>query len=507
MTLATKKGDSRHFLQKMGTTRSCRSCPFSPVLAAFFLCALAVLRAQTPAPHAQTVTRHYTQQDQQAKRYVYVPVSVPAGTTSLTVSYKYDRAGGANTVDLGLYEPGPLTLGTRALRGYSGGAQDTVTVAVDHASPGYWPGPLAEGEWHVLLGLYQVGPAGVDVTVTTTVSSDPPTGATPKLQARNAGPIRRGAAWYAGAMHTHTTFSDGTLSPADLVDKARGEKLDFVILTDHNNTANQLVALDRPDLLVITGEEVTTPGGHFNVWGLSGERAYIDFRIQPGDPAIKDVMKSAAERGGIISVNHPVTDCFACTWTHDVPPSVNAWEVFNGTAEGRRQALAMWDLLLRAGRRLTGVGESDWHHGPAPIGSPTSRVWATELSASAILKAVKDGHVIVMATTALPPPDIAAHAERVTARVGDELTVPAGDPVSIDVTVDPDAYRGDRVDLVWRGETVAHAIVPADGKLTFVRYPPEPGYFRVQIAAPDGMLRAIANPIYITIDPRAGRLR
>src|SRR5574338_1429692 len=85
-----------------------------------------------------TTVEHYTQRDQQTKRYVYLPVNVPAGTTSLTVSYKYDRAGGANTIDLGLYEPGPLTLGTPALRGYSGGAQDTVTVAVDTASPGYW---------------------------------------------------------------------------------------------------------------------------------------------------------------------------------------------------------------------------------------------------------------------------------------------------------------------------------------------------------------------------------
>ncbi|HTI38386.1 MAG TPA: CehA/McbA family metallohydrolase [Vicinamibacterales bacterium] len=446
-----------------------------------------------------TETRHYTQQDQQTKRYVYVPVNVPAGTTSLTVSYEYDRAGGANTVDLGLYEPGPLTLGTPAFRGYSGGAQDTVTVAVDHASPGYWPGPLPPGEWHVLLGLYQVGPGGVDVTVTSTTSSAPAAGPTPAVQPRNPGPIRRGAAWYAGAMHTHTTFSDGVLSPADLVDKARAEKLDFVVVTDHNNTAHQLVPLDRPGLLVISGEEVTTPGGHFNVWGLSGARAYVDFRIASGDPALPAVMKSASDRGALISINHAVTDCVACSWTHAVPDSVNAWEVFNGTVDGRRQAVAMWDQLLRAGRRVTAVGESDWHRGDAPIGSPTSRVWAPELSASAILAGVKSGRVIVMANTALPTPDIVARAGGATARVGDELTVAAGEGVSIDVTVDADAYRGNRIDLVWRGERVAHADVPEDGTVRFVRYPTAPGYFRVQIAGPDGSLRAFANPIFVRV--------
>jgi hypothetical protein len=295
------------------------------------------------------------------------------------------------------------------------------------------------------------------------------------------------------------TFSDGALSPGELVDKARAEQLDFVVITDHNNTAHQLVALDRPGLLVISGEEVTTPGGHFSVWGLSGERTYVDFRIASGDPVIADVMKAAADRGGIISVNHPVTDCVACSWTHAVPASVTAWEVFNGTPGGRRQAMAMWDELLRAGRRLTAVGESDWHRGSAPIGSPTSRVWAPELSAAAILKAVKAGHVIVMATTALPPPDIVARAGAVTAGVGDEMTVAVGERVSIDVVVDSEAFRGDRVDLVWRGESVAHVTVPADGKVSFVRYPTAPGYFRVQIAAPDGSPRAIANPIFVRL--------
>ncbi|HWK08447.1 MAG TPA: CehA/McbA family metallohydrolase, partial [Vicinamibacterales bacterium] len=199
------------------------------------------------------------------------------------------------------------------------------------------------------------------------------------------------------------------------------------------------------------------------------------------------------------SINHPVTDCVACSWTHAVPPTVSAWEVFNGTAEGRRQALAMWDQLLRSGRRLTAVGESDWHRGTASIGAPVSRVWAAALSTPAILDAVKSGHVIVMSAGTLPTPDIVAHAGSESARVGDDLTVARDTPVSIDVTVDPAAYRGNRVDLIWRGETVARVPVPADGKVSFERYPSEPGYFRVQIGGADGAPRVIANPIFLRI--------
>jgi hypothetical protein len=454
-------------------------------------------------PRSITITRHFTPRDQQVTRYAYVPVDVPAGTTKIAFAYRYDKAGGENVIDFGLFEPGSLALGSPAFRGWSGGAQDSISVGVDGASPGYWPGPLPAGQWHAVLGLYKVGAAGVDVNLTVTTSNEPIAGSTPSVRARSAGPLKRGAAWYVGAMHMHTLESDGALSPVQLVDKARGEKLDFVILTDHNNTTHQLSDLDRPDLLVISGEEATTPGGHFGVWGLSGPRAYVDFRVQPGDPAIAAVMQKAVDRGALISVNHPFTDCFACSWTHAVPAAVSAIEIANGTATGRQQAIAMWDALLREGRRLTAVGESDWHRGTGPIGAPASRVYAPELSTRAILDAIKAHHVIVMAASSLPPPQIVARAGSSTAGVGDELRVTPGTPVTIDVSVDPEAYRGDRVDLVWRGETLVHTPIPADGKLSFERFPPESGYFRVEIAGSDGVRRAVANPIFIVASRRS----
>ncbi|HEU0093298.1 MAG TPA: hypothetical protein VFS78_14370 [Vicinamibacteria bacterium] len=132
-----------------------------------------LVAAPSPAvPEARREQRlHFTAQDREVGRYQYVPVTVPAGTTRLTIAYAYDKAGGANVVDLGLFEPGPLDLGTPAQRGWSGGAAAEIFVGTSAASPGYWPGPLPEGEWHVLLGLYKVGPAGVDVTLTAETSA------------------------------------------------------------------------------------------------------------------------------------------------------------------------------------------------------------------------------------------------------------------------------------------------------------------------------------------------
>src|SRR5262249_2288438 len=133
---------------------------------------LAAFIAFTPSLSSResTLVRHFTPRDQEVDRYVYVPVSVPAGTTRLTIAYRSDSKGGANVIDLGVFEPGSLALGSPALRGWSGGSRDTVTIGVADASPGYWPGPLPPGEWHVMLGLYKVAPEGVDVTIGTTLS-------------------------------------------------------------------------------------------------------------------------------------------------------------------------------------------------------------------------------------------------------------------------------------------------------------------------------------------------
>ena len=371
-------------------------------------------------------------------------------------------------------------------------------VGIDQASPGYWPGPLPAGQWHVALGLYKIAGAGVDVELTLETSRDPVAASPPTLAARSSEPIRIGPAWYAGVLHTHTVHSDGELTPQQLADKAVAEKLDFLAITDHNNTTHQLAPIDAPGLLVIPGEEVTTPGGHFSVWGLVGARAYVDFRIMPGDPAIADVMRAATARGALVSINHPVADCLACSWTHQVPPSVGAVEIANGTAVARQQAMTMWDVLLREGRRVTAVGESDWHRGAAPLAVPSVRVFAPELSTRAILAGIRAGRVIVMADGSIPPPAITVRAGGQEARIGDGLHIHSGEVFTVGIDAGAAPYKGGRVDFVWNGEPIASATVPDNGHVAFERFANASGYLRVHVYKADGAPLAIANPIFVT---------
>src|SRR5688572_7400075 len=77
----------------------------------------------------QTIRRHFTPADRERGRYQYVPFDVPLGVAEMTITYRYDSAAGASVIDLGLIEPGPLTLGSTKFRGYSGGATRTITIS------------------------------------------------------------------------------------------------------------------------------------------------------------------------------------------------------------------------------------------------------------------------------------------------------------------------------------------------------------------------------------------
>jgi PHP domain len=450
----------------------------------------------------QVVSRHFTPREQQTERFHYVPFDVSAGTTRLAISYRYDRADGANVIDLGLFEPGPLALGSTAFRGWSGGERTTVFVGADQATPGYWPGPLTPGRWHILLGLYKISSAGVDVEMTIETASDPVPDRGRSLAARPGEPVRRGPKWFAGALHAHTNHSDGALTPQQLADKARAEKLDFLAITDHNNTAHQTAPIDAPGLLVLVGEEVTTPGGHFNVWGLGGWRDYIDFRIQPGDPAIRDVTASARSRGALVSINHPDAGCAACRWTHQVPDDVHAIEIWNRSysPESLRQTIAMWDVLLRGGRRLTAIAASDWHDGTDPLGTPSVRVFANELSTRAVLSGIRDGRLVAMADGATPPPVLTLQTGTTAATVGDRVRVRADDPLHLAVDASASAFTGARVELYWNGELVADDTVRVAKSVTFERYANASGYLRVHVIGTNGVPLAITNPIFIDLE-------
>ena len=325
-------------------------------------------------------------------RYQYLPFEVSAGTESVTISYKYSGDDGSSMIDLGLFEPGPVTLGTPGFRGYSGGSQRTITVGRNNASPGYNTGPIPAGTWHVMLGMYKVAPGGVDAQITITEAREDTGRRTSPAEVREPAPQTKAEArWFSGALHLHTVHSDGSISPAALADATRAAGFDFIVVTDHNNTAHRREPMPSSPLHIV-GEEVTTPAGHANVWGLP-DGAWIDFRVLPSDPgaaaAVNALVAAAHQAGALFSINHPADNCAGCSWGQIVPDGIDAVEIWQNEKAPRDAEVAFWDQLLRAGRHVTAVGVSDWHRLPARIDRAAVRVQAALLTEPAILDGIR----------------------------------------------------------------------------------------------------------------------
>jgi predicted metal-dependent phosphoesterase TrpH len=100
-------------------------------------------------------------------------------------------------------------------------------------------------------------------------------------------------------LHTHTRLSrDSTMSPADLVARARAAGLDRVAVTDHNSMAGAFEAQALDPELIILGEEIDCEDGT-DLIGL--------FLWEP-IPAGLSVEETAARiraQGGVVYAPHP----------------------------------------------------------------------------------------------------------------------------------------------------------------------------------------------------------
>src|SRR5262245_11803786 len=233
-------------------------------------------------------------EDRAASIYRYLPVEVSDGQRALRVELDYDRSAGV--LDLGCFDP------SGAFRGWSGAARSEFTVGADWATPGYLPGPLPPGEWRLALGLHRVPPEGLPYAVTVSPSAPAPSPVRdapwPARPPRRALPEPPGYRWLAGDLHAHTVHSDGALTVAELARLAAAQGLDFLAVTDHNTVSHHPLLPAERGIALLPGQELTTARGHANAFGDIG---WVDFR----EP-VAAWLSTVEERGGLLSVNHPL---------------------------------------------------------------------------------------------------------------------------------------------------------------------------------------------------------
>ena len=392
-------------------------------------------------PAATSISILVTRAHQTADPYLYVPIDVPPGTTRMDVAFAYRKAEDC-VIDLGLFDPDVTAFpSTGGFRGWSGGARDSFFIATDDATPGYIPGPLRSGQWRIVLGLHKVPAAGVEVTIRHVLDDAPRRLITPQPR---TSPARHGSGWYKGDLHCHTHHSDARGAPHLLHAAARQVGLDFLAVSDHNTTSQRRYfdAHSSPDLIFIRATEITTAGGHANVFGVDG---FVDFRLtQPAHPhVLADIVRA---KGGLLSINH---DKAELPWRHALPQIdcmevwQSAWLMQNWISRERYQQ------RLAAGLRIAAIGGSDFHQperllpeGPLVLARPTTVLWLEELSEDAVLAAMKAGRGYVTESPSGPHLAISAHDKSMGERI-------AAGP--IEATADVRGASGD--ELVWLDAT------------------------------------------------------
>jgi hypothetical protein len=238
-------------------------------------------------------------------------------------------------------------------------------------------------------------------------------------------PLRRGRYHVLTAdLHTHTRYSDGFLSPFELVFSARRRGLDVIAVTEHNQVFPAKIArmvarrMDAP--AVIVGEEITSRDYHLLAYGI--ERAVVP-RADLGA-----VLEDVRRQGGVAIAAHPVRRFWPAF--RPVRAELHGAEVVHPVAflPERGDGGFRWSEMVAfyregwdedgdgLGRQdLTAVGSSDFHFF-ALLGTVSTHVFLDEVPAehdaraAATVEALRQRRTVVRAPdgTLFGAPDLVA---------------------------------------------------------------------------------------------------
>ncbi|MFG2474132.1 CehA/McbA family metallohydrolase [Streptomyces fagopyri] len=450
-----------------------------------------------------------------APDFVYLPVEVPHGVREIHVAYTYERpsvpAGTAgNALDIGLFDERGTDLGGDGFRGWSGGARVEFFVRADDATPGYVPGRIRAGTWHIALGPYTVAPQGLsyEVTVTLTYGEQAATPAPVYPPPRARG---RGRAWYRGDCHLHSWYSDGRRTPAEIAALARAAGLDFINSSDHNTHSSHPHWADQAgeDLLIMLGEEVTTRNGHVVALGTDPD-TFVDWRYRARDNRFGRFARVIRRAGGLVVPAHPHATCVGCGWKFGFGEA-DAVEVWNGPyTPDDEVALAEWDNTLVASVRsesrswLPAMGNSDAHRDPDAVGTPQTVVLADDLTREAVQDGLRAGRSYVAESKSVVLAFTASGPGGEHAGIGGRLKVAPDAPVTVRLEVSGAPRCTVRL-VTDEGVLFTSDVLPVSGAGTveWRTTPQYAAYVRAELrhetaAGPvPGALAAFTNPIFL----------
>lgn len=348
--------------------------------------------------------------------------------------------------------------------------------------------------------------------------------------------------WLKGDLHVHSRHSKESTnnSVGKIIKFCETNGIDYVCITDHDNHVNGDVMHNTwadPDfksksVVLLYGAEWTTVRGHGNVFSAKpyDHQRLFDVRDQ------RDVVIGAVKKGLNVhlSANHPSgKDHFG--YSYDLVQSIEVWN--SAIWSKNANAIMIWDDMLSSGRKLTGRGGSDAHHGvpqgdekPSKstfeatanyVGTPTTWVFATSRTPQAIVDALTNGRVSVSANPYSPRVEFYADTNedgKPDMMMGDNVKA-TGKAVKFRVELKGKTFTDSTytVKVVKNGgDFNTYKITGKDPKVEFTDTPDLTGrtYYRVTIEGKPadypqvptsvkltGNMVALSNPIYFNFDP------
>jgi hypothetical protein len=446
-----------------------------------------------------------------------VPFQVPRRVLDdrpvVELEVRHDDLSSANVLDWGLLDSQSQFVG------WGGGNSEPAVVNAQAASRSYRPATIVQGRWSVLVGQAQVTqrPARyrieVELRTRATLASQPRTPYSPSP------PLDTTARWYAGDLHVHTLESgDARPSLDEVATFAKTRGLDFVALSDHNTGSHYdfigRAQANHPEVLLVPSVEFTTYQGHLNAFGAS---QFVPFWLGRDGVTLQQALQQFDQQEAVATINHPTLDlgsfCIGCAWQLPVTPSlmraievgVGGWDETGALFD--ESAIAFWEALADRGVHLTAVGGSDDHRAgvglnqtQSPMGSPTTLLYASELSVAALTRALREGRSVVK-LRGPEDPTVTLTALDPLPRVQDTLV---GTSARVLATVT--GGRGHRLVWIENGATVSERTIDTDS-FTDERTLDAPAGRSVRLRAEvrvDGAPRTVTSHLWLAPDSPPG---
>lgn len=437
------------------------------------------------------------------KRHLPHPFTVPADSGQVELQLHFTPAKVhdiQNMLTLTLFD----AHGFRGA-GHRGGNSHAVRITPAAATPGYLAGALPAGEWIAQIDTHMIMPDEpchyqLEISVTPAAAMQPadlqvqPARPTPQLPPRGPG-------WVRGDLHSHTNHSDADhRTVAELLQKAREYKLDFIFLTDHNTTSPlaEMYAAATPDLLTLGGLELTTFWGHALCLGTCD---WVDWRVRAGTGEMNRIATETYAKDQVFIIAHPraIGDpmCTGCKWVYleMMPGTAHLVEIWNTTWESdsyNEQALSLWYSWLNQGLRIVATAGTDTHGNEDYARKPGfCHVYVEEFSERGILQALRAGHLYVSAG---PQLTLVAHDGNGNAvMMGDLLT---GDVVKLTTTWS-DCPVDAQLRVITDGQPMLEWAATASGQRDWTLIAEQVHWCVVEVRSASGEILAVTNPIFL----------